>query len=126
MTVLDTTILIALERGNAKAEGLLKELEARAEPLRIPVAVWVEFLSTFGAAVRAEAIRRLERAGSFVPFTRELADEAARLQHELAREGRALGWHDLQVAATAVYVREALVSSDRSFRGVPGLDLVTH
>ena len=123
MTVLDTSFLIHLERGDTKAESLLRELEARSDPVRVPAAAWVEFLSTFPPGPRGEAVRRLEGSVSFEPFSRETADEAARLQFELLREGRGLGWHDLQVAATALYLRETLVSSDRAFRDLPGLDL---
>lgn len=123
MTVLDTSFLIHLERGDEKAEAVLEELEGQSGPLRVPAAAWVKFLSTFPPRQRGEAVRRLEASVSFEPFSREAADEAARLQHDLLREGRGLGWHDLQVAAAALYLRETLVSSDRAFRNVPGLDL---
>jgi predicted nucleic acid-binding protein len=38
--------------------------------------------------------------------------------------GRALAWHDAQMAATARVLRERLVSNDQAFQRVPGLDVV--
>jgi predicted nucleic acid-binding protein len=59
-------------------------------------------------------------------LTREIADEAARLQADMKRSGTPLGWHDLQIAAAAMYLREPLVSNDKVFAKVPGLQLLDH
>lgn len=123
MSVLDTSFLIEVERGASAATRLLAQVESQSDALRIPAAVWVEYLSTFEPTRRGDAVKRLDGASTFEPFTREAADEAARLQHELMREGRGLGWHDLQIAATALYLRETLITTDAAFRGLPGLDV---
>jgi hypothetical protein len=123
MTVLDTSFLIQVERGVTSAMAVLDDLEGRSEPLRIPAAAWVEYLSTFGPSQRGQAVGHLESSASFEPFTRDAADEAARLQHELMREGLGLGWHDLQIAATALHFGETLVTADKTFGGLPGLDV---
>lgn len=52
-----------------------------------------------------------------------MAVDVARLQFELRREGRHLGWHDLEMAATALAANEALVPSDAGFTSVQGLDM---
>ena len=126
MAVLDSTFLIALERGAASALARFKELKEQREPMRIPAATWVEYLSSFPPASRAKASRILEESAIFEPFTRSLADDAARIQFELRREGKTLGWHDLQIAATALAHNESLVTADAGFGIVPGLDVVTH
>lgn len=68
----------------------------------------------------------MEAGTRFEPFTRQLADEAARLQFELFRAGEPLGWHDLQVATTALHYGEPVVTSDRRFEAVPGLAVLGH
>lgn len=126
MAVLDTTFLIAVERGDPRAVEGYAGLVEGPDALRVPAAVWTEYLSGFDPGRRPEARRVLEAAVTFEPFARVLADEAARLQHELLRAGAAVGWHDLQVAATALHYDEPLVTSDDRFERVPGLAVWTH
>lgn len=126
MVVLDSPFLIDLQQAMPAALRRLEALERAAAPIRVPAAAWIEYLSGLMPDVRVEAIRRLEAAASFEPFTREFADEAVRIQAELAAQGGVMGWHDLQIAATASYLREPLVSNDRSFRKVAGLALLNH
>lgn len=121
MTVLDTTVLVARSRNVPGAIAALQRNEEKGVPMRVPAAVWVEFLSVYGPAPRSAAVGALESMVRFEAFDRVLADEAIRLQHELLRSGRRLAWHDLQVAATALHYNEPLVSNDRGYDVVPGL-----
>lgn len=115
---------MARERAEPGALGLAQRLAAERTSLHVPAAAWIEFLAGFAPPRRPAAVRRLEGACSFIPLDREIADEAARLQHELAREGRTLAWHDLQVAATAARLQDPLVTRDERLRAVPGLELI--
>lgn len=126
MATLDTSFLVAIERRSPAALKVLREIEASAAPSRVPAAVWTEYLSGMTPAKRARAVRTLEGSVTFEPFDRTLADEAARLQHELRRAGATLGWHDLQIATTALHYGEPVVSNDEAFDGVPGLERVIH
>lgn len=125
MTVLDTSALVAVERGEETARDVVGEFRERGDEVRVPGAVWTEYLSGFAALPREEARATLEAAVRFEPFTRALADEAARLQHELHQAGEPLGWHDLQVAATALHYDEPVVTRDAGFDVVPGLPVRT-
>lgn len=126
MAVLDTTFLIAIERGDETAQRLYEDLVERGEPLRVPAAVWVEYLSPMKPAERRRAREMLEGATLIEPFERATADEAIEIQFELLGEGRRLGWHDLQVAATARSHREAIVSNDAALASVPGVETQRH
>ncbi|MGH2670784.1 MAG: PIN domain-containing protein [bacterium] len=126
MAVLDATFLIDVRDGDADSLRLLEVLRTEHAPLRVPAAAWLEFLAGFPPAGRARAVAILEADVQFEPFTRELADEAARLQFELVSAGRGLAWHDLQIAATALHYNEPLITCDRSFATVPGVDLRAH
>lgn len=126
MAVLDSTFLIDLEEERPRALATFDKLVADAHALRIPAAVWTEYLSAMPPSERATAARTLERSATFVPYDRDLADVAARVQHDLATRGREMAWHDLQVAATALHYGEPVVSNDRAFKRVPGLDVMGH
>ncbi|MBW3583793.1 MAG: PIN domain-containing protein [Euryarchaeota archaeon] len=126
MAVLDTTFLIDLERRWPSAIKTLDDLESYAPPLRVPAAVWVEYLSAMEPTKRDRAQRHLEEITTFEPLSKEMAQEASRLQFEMGRVGRPLAWGDLQVAATALHVGEGLVSNDQVFRGVPGLSFIEY
>jgi predicted nucleic acid-binding protein len=126
VVVLDTSFLIALERDVVTAWGRMDALQTARSPLRVPAAVWVEYLFPMAPAERSRAVGVLEASVTFEPFTRALADEAARLQNVLREAGTLLGWHDLQVATTALHHGEAVVSNDAGFARVPGLETLTH
>lgn len=126
MVVLDSTFLSDFLKRRKAALSAYDRLDESGDTVRIPAAVWVEVLHAFAPAKRAAVARELEGGALFVDFTRELADEAARLQHELRREGAPLGWHDLQIATTALHFREPVLSNDESFDAVPGLLRIGH
>ena len=126
VVVLDSIFLSDLLQRKKPVEAVLARLESEGEPLRIPAAVWIETLHALAPRKRAEAARELERTVTFIDVTREIADHAARLQHELRREGSPLGWHDLQIATTALHLEEPLVSNDEAFDSVPGLVRLEH
>lgn len=126
MAVLDTTFLVAVEKAEPEAVDQYRDLEAGREAVRVPAAVWIEYCSGFGPKERDEARETLEAAVTFEPFTRRMADEAARIQHELMRSGDTLGWHDVQVATTALHYEEVLLSNDERFSSVPGLAVQGH
>lgn len=121
MAVLDTSFLIALEKELDTAHARYEDLVVRGEAMRVPAAVWTEYLTGFPPAQRDAARSKLEAGTILEPFGRFLADEAARLQHELLRTGDQIGWHDLQVATTALHYDEPVITSEARFEAVPGL-----
>ncbi len=121
MTVLDTTVLVDRTRKHPGAIAKVVGLQRQGSILRIPAMVWVEFLSPLAPHARAIATKQLEGAARFEDFDRTLADEAARLQHEMDRAGLRLAWTDLQIATTALHYNEPLISNDKGFDKVPGL-----
>lgn len=124
MTVLDASFLIALERGNPKAITSAERLASERTPLWIPAVAWMELLSGAPPARQAEAAKRLADIGSCVPLSREIAEVGATLQCGLVRAGRRLGWNDVQVAATALHLQQPLVTFDRDFSGIAGLQVL--
>jgi tRNA(fMet)-specific endonuclease VapC len=124
--LIDTDVLIALERGEAGADAL-----AGDEPRAISVITVSELLH---GAHRARGARRTRRrafvehllAGiEAIPITQPVARVHAEVWSELAAKGRVLGSHDLWIAATALTYGLGLVTGNaRDFRRVPGLQVL--
>lgn len=124
MAVLDTCFLIALDKQDPKAVALAKRLSESQEPLVVPAAVWAEYLSGLPAAYRSARARSLAAVAEVAAFDRHLADHLADLQGELMRRGEPIGWHDGQVAATALARRDALVTTDRRLAALENLEVL--
>ena len=119
MVVLDSSFLIALHREDSGAVELFASLED--EVFWVPAAAWLEYVTGLNAPNADPIVTELDRATVFEPFDRPHAEIARRLQVQLGAVGQALGWHDLQIAATALHLQESLVTSDAAFGRIPGL-----
>lgn len=118
--VFDTSFLIDLER---RAEGLPGSEAAAVAAITVS-----ELLH---GVLRADARHRPARRArveailgsvDVVAFDERIARVHAELWSQLAKAGRPLGAHDLQVAATAVSLGWPLATLDRrGFARVPGL-----
>lgn len=124
MAVLDTSYLIAIEKREPSAQTIQKEFERTNVYLRVPAPVWIEYLHPMAAAPRQKAAIELDAMTQFEPITREIAEEAADIQHALKQRGKKLGLTDLQIAATAKLFREPVVTRDKRFRLVRDLEVV--
>lgn len=124
MPVLDTTLLIAADRGPAGMDDFLHELLASDEPLLVPVQVAIEY--GCGRMDPAEAMRKLREAFAVVPCGPDIALEAARMAREARLAGVFPGWADIQIAATARHEGMAIVTrNERHFAGL-GVRVLEH
>ena len=128
--ILDTSILIADERGKFDMPGFLRQLQS---PLVIISAITAaELLHGIERAPdparRARRERHVEHvlASLFVqPFDLDQARCHARLWAELEMRGQMIGAHDLQIAAAALAPGHDLATLNvREFQRVPALRLV--
>jgi len=125
---LDATYCSDLLRGDPGAQERASEWESHEEVLTIPSPALAEFLRPGyrrGGRLLEKSlvmIRRLE----VLPLDGETAEEAARLGGELDRRGLAIGNLDLLIAAIVRTNRSILVTRDRDFQRIPGLQLETY
>jgi len=128
--ILDTSVLLAAERGVVRLAPLLESLGE--EPVAIAAITASELLH---GCHRAEDAGVRARRAAFVdavleaipvlPFGLVEARRHAELWAELARAGAMIGPHDLLIAATALAQGHSLVTTNqREFHRVPGLRLV--
>jgi tRNA(fMet)-specific endonuclease VapC len=127
--VIDSSILVAMERGELHLEAVLRE--HRDERIAISTVTASEMLH--GAyrlkgskRVATEAfVEALLLALPVLPFDLMSARVHAKLSAELAASGNTIGDRDLMIAATALVANHEIVTRDtRSFPRIPGLRVV--
>jgi predicted nucleic acid-binding protein len=129
-TLIDTSVLIAIQRGQLDPQLLQPADED--EPIAISAITASELLHGVhrltGAVARTRAERFIERlldAIPVIPFDLDVARVQARLDAELSSQGAAVGDADLMIAATAVWLDYRVATRDlRSFPKIKGLDVV--
>ncbi len=126
--LIDTSVLIASERGTLDAHQLGANDARTNRPLAVAAITASEILHGMH---RAQGVRRAQmeslisvwlRALRVLPFDLEVARVHAALGAELKSAGTPIGSHDLMIAATAVRHGLVVATRDRrSFHRVDGL-----
>ena len=120
--LIDTSLLVALERGDASVETLADEEQA------ISVVTVSELLHGVHRARGAQRTRRravvegILAAFDAIPITEPVARIHAEIWAQLSARGSIVGNHDLWIAATALTHGLGVATRDaREFERVPGL-----
>jgi tRNA(fMet)-specific endonuclease VapC len=127
-TLIDTSVLIAIERGELDLTGVRENDE---EELAIAAITASELLHGVhrlrGAVARTRAERFVEHLLDVIPvipFDLDVARIHARIDAELSAAGTAVGDADLLIAATAVWLDYRIATRDlRSFPKIKGLSV---
>jgi len=134
--ILDTTILIAAERGRKTIRQLLDQARASVDDRMVIAISTVSIVElTHGlhrAATDAERERRrifaddLIRSITVVPLTLEIARLAGKIEAEQAEVGIGIPFEDLLIGATALHLGYATATRNiKHFQLIPGLPLIT-
>jgi len=124
--VIDSSVLVAIERGLIPGEGVIDQ------PLIIAAITASELLQGVHGADAARRPRReafvegvLARS-TVLAFDLVVARVHSRIRHELARSGNAIGALDLMIGSTALAHGLAVATHNiREFQRIPGLTLLT-
>ena len=127
-TLIDASILIAVERGQLAADEVFTTPEELGEGVAIAAITASELLHGVHRLAGARRVRAEEFAGRWldalpvIPFDLEIAHVHATLGAQLASTGTPIGAHDLMIAATALHLDYRVATRDRrSFHRVAGL-----
>jgi predicted nucleic acid-binding protein len=130
-TLIDSSVLIAAERGKLDLEPVLR---ARGSDRVAMASITAsELLHGVHRAVEAEHrarrdafVERLLARMPVLPFDLVAARVHARVWADLAAEGLTVGAHDLLIAATAIAAGYDVATRDqRSFPRIPGLTVLS-
>ncbi|MCC7024925.1 MAG: PIN domain-containing protein [Thermomicrobiales bacterium] len=125
--LIDTSVIIAMERKRIPASVLASALQGEAIGIASITAseLLVGYYRASGPRQEQERLEFIEIVlGEFpvLPFDLDVARIHAQLTVELKADGRSIGSHDLIIAATAVtHGFEVLTHNLRHFERVPGL-----
>jgi predicted nucleic acid-binding protein len=128
--LIDTSVLVAAERGQLDLEPLLGKLgDEEVAMSSITASELLHGVHRLRGASRARSEVLVERLLDRLPvvdFDLAAARVHAALSAELRSRGVAVGAHDLLIAATAVLLDYAVATRDlRSFPRIKGLKILT-
>lgn len=127
MTCFDSSFLIDYLEGDADA---LAYIEANSsDSFYVPSIVLFELYRGAVETSRSDAVAQMRDDLSWLeplPFTPEAALEAAKIESELKSSGRPIGTPDVQIAGIVREVGETLVTRDRDFEKVDGLNVESY
>lgn len=128
---LDTSALVAIERAIEREKDFVYPAKAS---LVLPVIVWAEALtgvrmanSPIRAARRRARLEIIRQRSAFQFFSPEIAEHYADIFAELSARGLKIPQNDLAVAATARFLKTALLvgpADEDHFRRVQDLEVV--
>jgi tRNA(fMet)-specific endonuclease VapC len=122
--ILDTTILIAGERGKVRLDPLFDERDdvAIAAVTAAELLVGVELAGPAQRAKRESYVEDILRSLSIETYDLDVARAHASLLAAMRRAGRTRGVHDLTIAATALARARIVVTFDpKGFADLPGV-----
>ncbi len=127
MLVLDTNMLIELDKGNKRLITRLKQLKAlHSENIAITFANFSEYY--YGILNKSEKKKQLalDRLLKFniLNTNTDTAKRFAELKHKLEKEGKAMSVFDVLIAAIVIDNKATLLTSDKHFKDIEELKLI--
>jgi len=128
--LIDTSVLIAAERGRCSLADLVRDLAG--ESLALAAITASELLHGVHRAIDPNVAEKRSRFVEYIldlfpvlPFDLETARVHAELWVALQRGGQVIGAHDLIIAATARAADYGLITANSAeFQRVPGLTVI--
>jgi len=124
--LLDTNIVTAILKKNAKIRQKLGDLDILGEKVYLPGMTYYEVkrgLIAANATRQLYDLNELCKKYQILPSDLEILERAAEIHAELKGKGRRLEDADILIAATAIARDLILVSHDSDMLRVPGLRL---
>ena len=124
---LDTDLITGFLRGDADSEAKMRELEETGEQLKVTSTAACELLKGASSSAERESnvsnVQRLLRAFMLVGLAGESCEAAASVHADLRRKGPMIGKFDILIAGTVIASGDRLITRDRHFASVKGLEL---
>jgi tRNA(fMet)-specific endonuclease VapC len=132
--ILDSSILVAAERGGESMRAILKRVQARQGEIESGLSAVIIVELTHGI-YRAKSDVDRERRRAFTeelcrdvmvhPVTLEIAQLAGRIEGEQAARGVSIAFEDLLIGTTALHLGFGVATLNvRHFRLIPGLFVI--
>ena len=128
MTILDTTVMVALLNGKPDTVKKINELQEKNDQIAITIITAYELLKgAYLSSRRKENLLNVTEAISnlqILDLSPEACIEAAEIYSELKTAGQLIGEFDILIAAIAKTNDEAILTHDQHFKSIKGLKLM--
>jgi tRNA(fMet)-specific endonuclease VapC len=126
LTIVDTSVMVAFLKGSSDAVDKIDELTKNGN-VSITTITYYELLKGASLSLRRqENLSEITKAIAsmvVVDLSLEACAEAAEIYRELKEDGRLIGEFDIIIAAIARINHEVLLTRDKHFKCVKGLEL---
>lgn len=122
--LLDTNVVVRLLGGDAAANERVREFDQACLCVVVLGELWHGAKSSARPAESVRTVEELARRFDWLPCTVSVAAEFGRIKAELRRRGRPIPENDVWIAAVATAYALTLITDDRHFQEVTGLDLL--
>lgn len=127
MLALDTGILIEIEKGNKKLiSAIISIKEKHPQNLAITSHVYAEFYFGILNYKKEKKDNIMKRINAFeiIDFNKESAKIFAELKQYMESKGKPLPIFDLLIASGIIQKKATLLTRDKHFKDIPGLNAV--
>ena len=127
MTILDTTVIVALLKGKTETLAQINKLLKKEDTLGITTITTYELLK--GAALSAkqkentQAVKEVMSNLQIFDLSPQACEEAAEIYSELENAGKIISEFNILIAAIAKTNNEAILTYDKHFKTIKGLHL---
>jgi tRNA(fMet)-specific endonuclease VapC len=127
LTILDTTVIVALLKGKTETLAQINKLLEKEDTLGITTITAYELLK--GAALSAkqkentQAVKEVISNLQIFDLSPQACEEAAEIYSELENAGKIISEFDILIAAIAKTNNEAILTYDKHFKTIKGLHL---
>ena len=125
MTILDTSILVALLKDDEAVKERIRALEAERASLSTTAITAYELLKGAEISLKKEEnvtkVRALVSSLNVIGLGINACEEAAKIYHELRAKGKIIGEFDVLIASIVKSVDDELVTRDEHFKYIRGL-----
>lgn len=124
--MLDTSILIDLERNKKETIAQLSNLLVEGKWVKIPFVSYVEFVSGLEnvSEKRREKAMSIVKTFELIHTSKETADKLVSITNQLKRSGKHIAFPDMFIAAQTMEHDSTLVTKDIDFVNIPNLSVL--
>ena len=128
MAILDTNIVVSLLKGEVEATEKIRSLEQSGEKISTTTISAYELLKGAQISSRSEEnlskVRELISSLNVLGLSVGACEQASKIYKELVRRGKLIGEFDILIAAIVRTFDEKLVTRDRDFKSIRGLEII--
>ncbi len=128
MTIIDTSVLIPFLNGAPDVVDKVREVSSKTDRIEITIITAYEIMKgAYLSSKREDNLEDVKEAISnmqILDLTPQACEEASRIFYSLKESGKMISEFDILIAAIAKTNGENILTRDRHFESIKGIDLI--